>query len=492
MKFEINLGDKVELRNEEIVQNFYFRNQRIHKIPGSVRYNNTALPTSVRWTERYYGKRADGTFVKYAFCYANGNVYMGNDVAGTFSTVKEGLYIDAMPESVVVQVAGNSRMYLFDGYNTPFYYEGDSLGTFYPSAITYKFAQGVVKDTRLWAFERNSSTLYFSRPLYPEDFSATYGGSLIVGNEKDSFIYRILLIGNDIFVFKNDSIWVVRGNTKSTYSCEYVIPNMGVCGQRAVGLIGSSIIFVCEQDKEIYEFTGTPTPRQLSIWLKFAKRLDNYHASDIVCGWDMKNKLCRISFNYIDSADIGNNHEIIFPLDEFNSNGQPKWSMTKGARISCYSNWNRQNDNEFVTGRSDLGYLMYHNRGFNWDDASIECILRTDDISPFPGSNCHFNSLFIRGERSNGTVTIRTYLNTRHTGSASQDITDVGEQQTLGAISLSTQYNFNNYIPFLTGYDIGESMAFEVYDNTAQKSIVLEDLIIDYTRRDRVLNDLIG
>lgn len=485
--------------NSEVI-NYIQRFGHAKKIPGTVRYNVTAtgntIAHAVKWAVRYYGIQADGSFVKRTFCYSNGNIYLGNDVTGALTSVYSGLKVDCYPEHVIQQVAGNSRMFLFNGYDTPLYYEGDALGTFYQSAITYKFVQGVIKDDRLWGFTRNSSTLYFSRILYPEDFSVTYGGSIIIGNEKDSFIRRIELLGDDLYIFKNDSIWVLRGSTKASYTVDRVISNMGLLAQRALTQVSSALVFVCQQDKEIYEFTETPSPRKLSSNLfdrkiGFKDLLDLTKTDDIVCGWDTVNNLFRVSFNDIAARESYQNSELIFPTDDFNKGGRPKWSQTYGARISCYSLQTRQGDHELLTGRADLGALMYHNRGYDFDNRAIETILRTDDFIPSAGRNTQFDGLYPRGVPSNGTITIRAYLNHRHSGRSSQAMADIGEQDTLGGIVLSTQYRFGNYLPLLTGQNVGESLALEFYDAEHGKNIQLEDVVLDVVKRDKIRSALI-
>jgi hypothetical protein len=484
--------------DNQTAQNFILRDGTAWQMPGTNRYNQTALTGIIRMIARYYGVKADGSFVKNMFVFSNGKLYLGNDVTGVLEMVKDGLYnFPCYPETLTLQVAGNSRMYFYDGNNYPVYYEGDDEGTIHDSSITYKFVQAVVKDDRVWGFEKNSSTLVFSRNLYPEDYSATYAGEIIIGNERDSFIRRIALLGNDLYIFKNDSIWVLRGSTKATYDVDVVIPNMGLLAQRALCMVGSAIVLVCQQDKEIYQFNGTPIMKCLSSKMLgnehgFSDMLDIVHTDDIVCIWDMINSLFRLSYKNIETDTAFMNHEVIFPTNEANEDGSPKWSETKGARVFFYSLWDRQGDHTLVTSRSDLGYLEYHNRGSDWDEMPMECIIATDDIIPKDGVNQQFDSLMIRGLPSKDTIQVNTYLNSRHSSYSSTDMSDLGERQTLGSLSMSTQSVFNNWLPIPSNQNIGESICVEVYTNEKGKHIELDDLVIDYTERDDVQSALVG
>ena len=482
------------------IQNYFFRNGRVKKMPGTVKYNTTALSFPIKWQDRYYGIKADGSFIKKTFCYSNGTIYMGDDSLQTLTSVKAGLQIDCQVESLVEQVAGNSRMYLFNGYDYPYYYEGDDLGTWVKSAIPYKFQQAVIKDQRLWGFERNTSSLIFSRNLYPEDYNVSYAGTIIIGNERDSFIRRIVLLGNSLYIFKNDSIWVLRGSTRATYSVDLLVPNMGLLAQKAWSQVASAGVFVCQQDKEIYEFTGTPNPRMISKNIikdkTFADLIDkNEDKTDLMTAhWDMINRLFRLSYKGFPARENHANSEVIFPTDEFREGGSPKWSISHGAGISCYSNWNRQGDHQLVTGRSDKGLLMIHNRGHNFDDVAMETFLVLDDYTPSAGHNCDFSSYFIRGIPSSGTINIKTFLNGRYSTGTSQNLTDQGETEVIpgSAITISSQIRFHNWMPILTGYNHGEQIGFSIEDSTKDKDIEIETIVLEYNIRERITTSLVG
>lgn len=491
MKIELLLDNP----DNEFVQNMIMRDELVSKVPGTDRLNQTPLDSKIRWTSKYYGIKANKTFIKKLFCASSGKIYVANEVDKVLTEVRKGLSRKGNPESVVLQVAGNSREYFLNGYDVPYYYEGNDKGTWTKSTITYRFVQGVEHDRRLFAFERNSSILHFSRAGYPEDYTATYGGSLTVGNAKDSIIRRILKLGDYIYVFKSNAIYRVLGNTQSTYRVEVVCPYMGLLAQKGACVVNGVIVFVSQQDKEVYEFNTSPVPRQLSgdtFYFSFLEEADPTKYDDIDCVWDRRNNLFRLTYNNKAVDEAHQTNEVCFPSDDIGSDGQPKWFDTYGASISCYCMADRQGDNELITGRSDTGVLMYHNRSQNWDNSAMECILRTDNIPGKEGFNTQFDSIFIKGTPSNGTITLRTYLNDRHSTRTSQSISDLGERRTVGSLSMSEQDTFNNWSPLLTGYNFGETLKIEFYDNTLNKPLELEKIILDVTVRDEVMSELVG
>ncbi len=484
-------------QDNDYVQNFIMRDKLTTKVPGTNRYNHEYLVNKINWVERFYGLNADGSKVKRTLCHSNGIIYLGDDVAGAFTSIKTGLTKNTLPESVIIQVAQQSRLYFFNGYDTPIHYNGNAAGTFNPSAITYKFQGGVSKDQRLWGFERNSSKMWYSPSGEPEDI-ADYG-FVTCGNEKDSFIRNAVVLGNYVYVFKNDSIWVIRGNTSATYRPEELVPNTGLLAQRAVARVGSAIVFVSQQDKQIYEYGGSwkITPLTgIKMNYDFSSLIDYTQTDVMCCIWDRINSLFRVSYKAIEVDENYANYELIAPTDDIGKDKQWKWTNTYGARISCYSMWDRQGDATLVTGRSDTGAIMYHNRGSDWDVEPMETILRTDDITGKDGWNTLFQNIFLKGTPSNGTITMRSYLNSRMTGEStrsSQTFDDTGESETaIGEIEFRTQVDFNDYNPLLTGYNYGERIAFEFYDNTKGKEVELEFIIIEYMVKSKVKNKLVG
>lgn len=492
---------KLNLDNQDnlVVQNAIMRDDCVTKIGGTHRGNDTALVSKITWTDRYYGRSADGTFIKKAFVHADGKIYLYDEVARTLTSVHTGLTRNTRPESVIMQVAGNSRMYFFNGSNTPIYYEGNDAGTWTESAIESKFVQGVIKDDRLWAFTDKSSSLHFSATLNPEDFSGTDAGEIIIGNDKDSFIRRIELLGDTIYIFKNDSIWALRGDTKATYQVDEIVAHTGLLAQRGLCKVGSALVFVAQQDKELYEFNGTWNIKLVSgetTNLILSDRLDLTQTDNIVCIWDRINNLFRLSYKGIETDETYNNYEAIAPTDELGRDGKWKWSSTYGARISCYSMWDRQGDHTLITGRSDTGKLMYHNRGSDWDEIGMDFIVRTDDLVPkgTDGFNKQFGSVFLKGVPSVGTIAMRTYLNSRLTGEGtrtSQTIADTGEATSGTFIPLRAQADFNNWIPLISP-NYGESISLEFFDNTVGKEISLELVMITFMVRSRAKTKLVG
>lgn len=482
-----------------VLENVIPDTAKLYSFGGTNRYNLTALSEKIMWAERYYGKRADETFIKKTFCYSGGGIYVGDDVTGVLTLKHSGFEKDVFPESCMMQVSGNSIMFLFNGKDYPYYYDGNDSGQWYKSAITYKFQQGINWLDRLWAFESNKSTLYYSKTLFPENFTdTTDAGSFIVGNDKDSFIRRIVLLGDTLFIFKNNSIYYIEGRTPSTFAVRLVSDKYGLAAQRGLCKVLSGINFVNEMDKEIYSFGGTETSiKEISSEIEFSTLVDQTKVENICCV--EHGGLFRLSYQPSEAASdsLYNSDEVCYKTNVINKYRLPRWCISHGANINCYSVWNRQSDrNELVTSRSDVGLLMYHYRGHNWDDVPMVYKIRTKDKVYYEGFNTRFNYFIIDGlPQQDKSVTLRWYINSRNTGVTkvhSKTLALDGEEQVLAGMNFTTQARFNKRIVPRIDYAKGNSLSLEIEGNTSNLNFELYSIIVDLEKGDIIRTNLVG
>ena len=95
---------------------------------------------------------------------------------------------------------------------------------------------------------------------------------------------------------------------------------------------------------------------------------------------------------------------------------------------------------------------------------------------------------------SSGTINVKTFLNGRYSTGTSQNLTDQGETEVIpgSAITISSQIRFHNWMPILTGFNHGEQIGFSIEDNTKDKEIEIETIVLEYTPRERIMSALVG
>jgi len=474
------------------------RDKRIKKIGGTEAYNITALAGAIPWVTRSYHKRGDGTFRKVKFCFSDGAIYYGDDVAGTLTAARSGFLVTAIPMHATIQVSGNSVMYFFSGENEVVKYDGNGSFTFEDTTLNADLGRtiesAVVHLDRMVYVSKNSSFLAMSTPFLPEDLT-TDGIDVIVGQETDSVIRRVVVGANEtLYIFKNQSIWQLYGRTPSTFEFRRVTDKYGLAAKRGICAVGGGFIFLDEFTKELHFFGGTESSiRPLtedSIRLREILDIGQIDKVDMV----VHDGLFRFAFKHVDDS-IYQDRELIYAINEPGPDGDPKWSMSKGAKILSYSTWKEQGDNhELVTGRSDTGKLMYHNRGGKFDTEAIETQFRTAEIVVSEDKVVRFKGFYVKGKPSSRNVNVlfKYFLNGRYATYGGSNLDAFGEYRQVGSILISTQSIFNNRIIPYHAQSLGNSISFEIYDNTKDLDLEFYSIGFDAVPRYPIKNKLVG
>uniref|UniRef100_A0A6M3KQC1 Uncharacterized protein n=1 Tax=viral metagenome TaxID=1070528 RepID=A0A6M3KQC1_9ZZZZ len=472
-----NEGGQIEC---SILTNFKCIPKGIQKIGGFQAYNATSLGNKgIPWVERSYHLRGDNSIVTRLFGFYQGDIYYGDDVAGTLTkTNATGFRKEAIPLSESFQVSGNSILYVYTGVDTPMKYDGNGAFEWEKTGLDSDIIGGVTHLQRLWYWKTKSSNLSYSIPLFPE----TIDDEILVGdNARDSFIKACIKIGNErFFVFKNNSIWELFGRTSTQFYFRRVTGDYGLASKRALFPIGGGIIFQNEYDKELYFFGGTEASIKplTEDTIRLRDIMDLTQDSIDNATMTTHKGYFRFAFQHReDTAIDANGSELIYPINDFRPDGLPKWSLIRGSNVSCYSRWTKYGDkNELVTGRSDMGKLMYHDRGKDWDGTQIETKVRTGDIIASEDKRVEFKGFNISGKLGSHTlpITFRYYLDGRFPETAGvHGLIPEGETRTIGVVKLQQSSMFNDRIVPYVSYSRGMSIAFEFEDKNLGTDVEL-------------------
>ena len=476
------------------LQNYIAYFKKISKVGGTEAYNTTALPYSIPWHKRSYHKLGDGSFVKRTLCFSRGVIYYGDDTAKTLTSCQAGFNQYAFPSDMTIQVSENSILYFFDGDTTPYYYDGNGSYTFYKSTLDSDITQGVVHLDRGFYLHKNSSTVSYSGSLLP----GTMEDEFIVGNDKDSVcVASVLGAEETLYIFKNNSIWQLYGRTPATFQVRQITNKYGLATRRAIYPVGSGFIFLDQFTKELYFFGGSES----SIYSLTEKKInlrdiiDTTADSINACCMTTHNGLFRFAFQHREAPGDYNDSELVYVLNNPRSDGLPKWSLIRGSNVVSYSTWNQQGDSgELVTGRSDTGKLMYHDRGWNWDSTNpIETIVRTAEITADEEFVVRFKGFFVKGKPGGHTLNslFRYFLNGRYSLRGESSLNMKGETRLMGEIPISQASLFNDRINPLSGYSRGNSIAFEIYDQNNGRKMEVYSIAFRASKRYRIRNSYV-
>ena len=469
---------------------------KLVKTKGTTRYNTTALSYPVTWAHRFYGRREDGSESKKSFLFAGGTTYVGNDATGALTAAQGGFQASGYPSDETMQVSGNIVLFFFnDGLDVPYTYDGNDGNVFNKSSITLKPVQGVSWLDRLWVFEKDDNVLYYSKTLYPENFTdSTDAGEATIGIRKGEKIMGLTIYADTLYIFTNYTMYRIEGRTPATFQLRIVHPSLGLAATHALVNVETTMMFL-GSDYEIYSSGGTQgTTKIMSRDLDFSSMLDRNHAERVTATYH--DHWVRFAYQPSDvvSGSTYNSDEILFNTLDPASSGQPKWGHIRGTRVACYSVWDRQGDkNELVTGRSDIGCLMYHNRTDNFDGSAIETKVLTRDILLSPYRNARIKEYHILGApEGDYNVQFKTYLNGRTDYPTNDPLNLKGETVSLGLINISTQVRMNDRIIPDIDYSRGQSVAFEIYDNTANRAMEIYSITSVLRTKERLTSQIVG
>ncbi len=473
----------------------------LQKSKGTSRHTPTSVSATVGvpWVTRYYGKLADNTLTRKSFFFCNGTVYAVNDASGATTAVLSGLTLTSRPKSFITQVAGNSRMYILTGDDVPYYHEGDAGNNFYKSAITSQFAAGLEWVDKIWYLDKRSASVTFSQTLNPEQVTdSTVAGSVLVGNDLDAYNVGILVLLDTLFIWKSDSIWYIEGRTSSTFQARRINDRIGCVATHCIIPVQGKAIFP-SHDGEIYSFNGSSL-QKISTEIGFADRV-NLDRLKYMTGTYHKG-LVRISYAPSEQLDptpppstLIETDEAIFPVDELNERGFPKWSFTRGANVASYAVCDQQGDHNFLlSGRSDIGAVMYMNRGENYDGVAMEVNALTRD---FPigsgGRNGRITDLVMLGvPKGAGTLDVETYLDGRNSQGTSDGMSQEGEVQSIGLINVSDQSRFHDRVRPAFGKRRGQTIAVGFTKRQLNFDTSLQAVQVNYRVKEHIRGQFVG
>lgn len=482
------------------LQNFIIRDSKISKVPSTEAYNSSELNAAISWLHRAYHKRADNSFMKVLFAFADGTIYYGDDVAGTFTATNiDSLDENIIPTHAIMQVSGNSILYFFPGDGSGVKkYDGNGSYQWESTNIETDLGRvvesAVVHLDRMWYISKDSSTIAYSTGLEPENLSDD-AADIIVGQEKDSIAKRIMLGANErLYIFKDQSIYELYGRTPSTFQIRRLTDRYGLAAKRAIYPVGGGFIFLNTFDKELYFFGGSESSiiPLTENTIRLREILDIIHIEK--CDMTVHKGLFRFAFKHKDDS-IYQDRELVYPISEPRPDGTPKWSMIKGNKVYTYALMQQQgDDNILLMGRSDVGKVMYYERGQGFDNQPIETLLRTAELVASEDKDVRFKGFYVKGKpgSQNHPLKFRYYLNGRYATTNEQDLDTKGELRTLGSIKLSTQSLFNNRIIPMHAYSKGNSISFEISDFNLATEIELYSIAVKAQERHKIRSSLTG
>ena len=414
-----NIKDTEVLSRENLMVLGQGDNLTIKKVPGSSRYNSTSVGSSgISWADRYYSINNRKNFF-----FSGGKLYFIDENGNT----TEGLAffnVNAVPCSASFRVSSADVMYFSAGDGTGMYSHDGNIGNAWQKeiSVTNNFVGMISFLDRIFAFEEDSEDLYFSVNLEPTDFTdSTDAGIITIGAKGGSKIQAIAILNETLYIFKNDSIYVLQGKTPSEFTVREVATDIGLGARHSLVNVEGGLIGLMS-DFELWSFGGT----------RETMKLLTYH---VALGGDLTKDLLPIINRDRLSQVRSVYHNFIYRM-AFVEDGQTQAKMeyclnrinetdffTRGNNIGCYLRYSKNPDkNELVTGRSDIGFMMKQYESLNWDNQASSPSMGYKTQTKFVGLDEPRNMRVRRYWLSSGVlgkepVPIKMYIDARNAAS---------------------------------------------------------------------------
>ena len=467
--------------------NLIARDGRLSSVKGTERLNATDTGSLITWLARYTTIES-GIVSPKTVCYTNdGNLYRVDIVTGILTQAQSGLNQTAYPRHWQYKLGTQTLLFLVDGLNL-WKYDGNDSNIW--ENVGLKDALGdpvkpidvIEHKDRLCLLTKN--TLMISANLAPTTFdSAVDSIEIVLGSGKGENI-AFGKIDDNLFIFSTEGIFVLYGDTISAVASTFEVrladnSHKAICTRTVIN-VENAIIFLGE-DLELWSFSGsTMSCKLLSYKLKL-KELMN-HKRDwldkaVACYYDNFYML-----SFVEKGQTTNRMELWY--DTF----EEKMNLVYDRRVSCYCPVvldSEQEERQYLqTGRSDVGRIMWCDRGTNFDDVAIEKKLTTKDITPKKGRNVRFSAFYPELEPVGNRQFLLRYIIDGRLSNPSGSQADVmqneqGDVVSLGFITIANQEQFTDRFRPKIDYARGTSIAFEIYDQTKDLALTVKGIGID-------------
>ncbi len=482
-----NLSTKGKTTDVLSRENFYVigineEERKIKKFPGSDRFNSESVGSYPFVSGiRYYTKnevRKTFAFNQDGYIYALASDGTATQKVGVFNK-------NAYPCWEIMRVSDTDILYFSEGVSTGMYsHDGNQGNEFvHETSVSLNFVGMVSWLDRLWGFEEDSEDLFFSKNLEPTNFTdSTDAGQITIAAKRGSKIQAIMVFNDVLYIFKEDLIARVLGRTPSEFQIDIVHDSFGIPARRGICQVESGIMLL-GQDYEVYSFGGTKDSLKLisygiALSGDFTKDLVpiiNKDRMEQVCA-TYHNRLFRLSF--VEVGEVQNNLEYIF-----NTTNETD-GITRGNKVACYIHYDRHPDKgELITGKADIGYLMYQWRGLNWDNQAVGATMSIKTQTKFYGTGAARNVRVRRVWLNSGVlgardIPIKTYMDARIASSdaTSEDMATTGEYKsptTLMRIASQSAIT-SRQIPRHANSK-GQNFSFEINEDVADRDFEMTE-----------------
>ena len=209
---------------------------------------------------------------------------------------------------------------------------------------------------RLWAAGGNMPSGYFECCAYDDDTSwaAGNGEAFYAGRQEGDPITQLLPRGDNLVIYKNDSIWLMQGDNLYNWFEKKANQAIGCCAPKSVADVGFGHFFLSGDNVYFFDGVNDPMPvgDPIKPWLDAIPT-----ALRVLAAGCYHNNYYRLAFA-TSSASTKNDFECILDLRRFKQN-KIAWWPNSGRYIAAYIPYTGPGDDQSLKyADGNAGYLQ--------------------------------------------------------------------------------------------------------------------------------------
>lgn len=313
----------------------------------------------VRSGYRWY--RGTPSFAKQLIAQSADTLYLGNDGTGAMTSIgslaagsSAAMFCSSFDpaESGVGGTPASDVMIVAYGSGPPKKWDGTNL-TQLSSAIANPFTgcEFFHEHVWLWGDPAFPDTVFATDLGNPESyaFSTSFGGYDVGRGDGDPFVQRCIALGDTLFIFKSNSIYVIQGydfqSGEYQFSLEPIVTGIGIPSPWCVARVRNALIFWSGQ--RFYRLAyGSTEPEAIGRPLLFTSA--NVAANNqsliravggdfVVTGQQGQEVYNNVALFAADTSGIGHADTVlVYDEDASQHFGDYAWSIWSGLNVGCW------------------------------------------------------------------------------------------------------------------------------------------------------------
>ena len=465
--------------------NLLSRNKTAKLISGTEKATTDAATDIFTWAARYYSVETGIRSPKTLGYTKDGKIWHIDLVSETMTEIQDNLAPNAYPEHWNFKAGNQTIMYLCDGKNL-WKHDGNNDHKFEKVTITDTAGATIDPIDNIEHLDRqlliSANYLYVSKNLDFDIFNDPNDSiQIVVGSGKGKNLAVQKIDGIDgVFILTTEGIFVLYGDVISALAATFEVRKVeqrNIIAGRTARQVENAILFLSD-DYNLWSFNGQTTQK-----MSHPEKLEDFvnpervFLDKAVAHYDPIDNYYKLSF--VETGETSPNIEIWYDAIT------QKIDFVRGRNVSCYVQADATQEKNFTMAcRSDANYIVYTNRGRDFDGSNIELKLRTGDIRIGDGDNARIIGLYPKvTPEGDKEIFMRYLLDGRlsqsddSVGNAMVDLN--GENIGLGFINISNQAQITSRIRPQIKYSKGTSIAFEFYAQASDIDIELHSIGVE-------------